>query len=120
MAKALNEKVGNMLYDHLVYDGSHPVDAKNVTVTLTKGTAGTIKRGQVIDFTSADGKYKVHAASGVVNCIAARDAQYTAEDENVVVSAYISGPFRKDALIATPALTAADVETFRTNGIFLK
>lgn len=120
MAKVLNEKVGNVLYDKLVYDGSHPVDAKNVTVILTKGTAGTVKRGQVIDFSSEDGKYKMHAASGVVSCIAARDTQYTAEDESVVVSAYISGSFRTDALIASPALTAADVETLRTNGIFLK
>ena len=49
MTKILNEKVGNVLYDSLIYDGTHPIDGKNVTVTLPGGTAGTIKRGQVLD-----------------------------------------------------------------------
>lgn len=120
LTKILNEKVGNVLYDSLIYDGTHPIDGKNVTVTLPGGTAGTIKRGQVLDLDASKNEYKVHAASGVVNCIVARDVGYTSEEKSVTAEVYLSGPFRQDAVVTDVELTAADVERFRSLGIYLK
>ena len=120
MTKILNEKVGNVLYDSLIYDGTHPIDGKNVTVTLPGGTAGTIKRGQVLDLDASKNEYKVHAASGVVNCIVARDVGYTSEEKSVTAEVYLSGPFRQDTVVTDVELMAADVERFRSLGIYLK
>lgn len=120
MAKVLNEKVGNVMYDKLIYDGTHPIDAKSVTVTLTGGTAGVFKRGQVLDLDATKNENKVHAASGSVNCIVAQDTDYTAEEKSVVVPVYLSGSFRQDAVVTDVELTAADVEKFRSLGIYLK
>lgn len=50
----LNREAYTMEKDKLVYDLSHPRDAKNVSVTVPEG-GGVIKRGQVIDY--KDGQY---------------------------------------------------------------
>lgn len=106
--------------DKLLYDNSHPFDAKNVSVTVPAKTVGTLKRGQVMDFDSASGKYVVHAASGSVSGVLAEDASYAADDTEVIAAMYISGAFRKSACVTAVELTDADEETLRSKGIYLK
>ena len=109
--------------DELIYDGTHPIDAGAVQVTVnttTPATAnvGTIARGQVID--GAGGTYKVHASGGVPKYVAAEAVEYAADDLAVTVPVYLSGAFRKSKVVSDPALTAADIDALRQSGIFLK
>ena len=114
----LNKEVYTVNKDNLVYDSSHPIDAKNMPVTVTAGTVGIIRRGQVLDF--VEGKYKLHESSGTVSAIVAETISYTAEDTIVAVPAYISGTFRKSACITETELTDSNIEEFRSKGIYLK
>lgn len=114
----LNKKVYEVKTDHLIYDTKHPTDATNMQVSITPVADGTIRRGQVIDV--SDGVYTLHAESGVPSCIAAVDVDYTADDTDVIVPCYITGSFRAERVIASPELTAADMETLREKGIILK
>ena len=113
-------KVNNEVYtlekDSLVYDTSHPRDAKNIT--LASSGAGVIKRGQVVDY--ADGAYTLHTEGGVAAGIVAADTAYTAEDTEITVPVYISGTFRASACISGEGLTTADTENLRSKGIYLK
>lgn len=118
MAKALNRVVGDTEHDHLIYDGSHPIDVRNVVVTIAGGEAGTLKRGQVIDY--ANGAYSVHQESGEVSSIVAETTEYAESDTEVVVSVYTSGTFRIGECITDVELTTADLETFRSKNIYLK
>lgn len=114
----MNRDAYSVKPDHLVYDGRHPVDAKNVVVSITPEDDGVIRRGQVID--EAEGIYKIHAEAGVPSCIAAEDVEYAADDTDVIVPCYITGTYRADAVIASPELTESNVETLREKGIILK
>lgn len=114
----MNKDAYNMQPEHLIYDGKHPVDAKNIVVAITPTADGVIRRGQVID--AADGAYALHAKSGTPSCIAAADVEYAADDTDVIVPCYITGTFHADAVIADPELTDADKETLRTRGMILK
>lgn len=104
--------------DRLIYDGKHPIDATVLTVTLDGRSAVTIKRGQIID--TADGKYSIHAESGEPCAISEETITVEPGTTEVQVQAYISGPFRADAVIASPELTDADVQKLRDKGIYLK
>lgn len=118
MERLLNKKVGEIVPDRLIYDTTHPVDGKNAVVNLDGGSAGVLKRGQVID---CDGKdCRIHAENGKVSYIVAEDTEYSKEDTEVVVQVYTTGSFRYDACIADPALTDADLDSFRSVGIYLK
>lgn len=114
----MNKDAYSVQPDRLVYDGRQPVDAKNIIVAISSGTDGVIRRGQVID--EAAGVYTLHAEAGVPSCIAAADVEYAADDTDVVVPCYITGTYHADAVIASPELTAANVETLRNKGIILK
>lgn len=104
--------------DRLIYDGKHPIDATVLTVTLDGESEVTIKRGQIID--TNKGKYSVHAASGAPCAIAEETIAAEAGTTEIQVQAYISGTFRADAVIASPELTDADIQTLREKGIYLK
>lgn len=114
----MNRDAYSVQADRLIYDGKIPVDAKNIVVSITASADGVIKRGQVIDV--AAGVYTLHAADGTPSCIAAQDTEYAADDSEVIVPCYISGSYRSDAVIASPELSDADVETLRTKNIILK
>ncbi len=115
MAKAY--EIGS---DNLVLDGQN-IDVKNIEVFVPSDAAGKVARGQVIDRHKADGTttYVTHAVAGEANVIAAQDVEYTSETSKVVVPCYVTGEFRADAVIATPALVADDVEAMRVAGIIL-
>ncbi len=114
----LNKEAYKMEKDNLVYDSTHPFDAKNVPVTVQTGSPGVIARGQVLDFTG--GSYKPHAEGGTVSVIVAEDTGYTGGDATVAVPVYISGTFRETACITDTALSDQDREEFRSKGIYLK
>lgn len=114
----LNKEVYTVNRDNLIYDSSHQIDAKNISIAVQAGTAGNIKRGQIIDF--KDGSYEVHAEGGTVSVIAAETTPYTADDTDISVPVYISGSFRKSECITDVELTEQDVEEFRSKGIYLK
>lgn len=104
----------------LLYDASHPADGKIITVTIAKGAAGTIEKGEVIDFDASTGKYSKHAAGKTVSVIAAEKVNYDEKAESAEVMVFTSGAFKKSAVVSDPALTETDIETFRSKGIFLK
>lgn len=114
----VNNEAYTMENDRLVYDTSHPRDAKNIQLATGEGEAGVIKRGQVVDY--ADGAYMLHADGGVAAGIVAADTAYTAGDTEITVPVYISGAFRASACIPGVGLTTADTENLRSKGIYLK
>lgn len=119
MGNLINEAY-TMKDSGLLYDASHQADGKIVTVSITKGTAGTIEKGEVIDFDASTGEYSKHAAGKTVSVIAAEKVNYDEKAESAEVMVFTSGTFKKSAVVSDPALTEADVETFRSKGIFLK
>lgn len=114
----LNNEVYEVKKDNLVYDSSHPIDARDVTVTVPLESVGTLRRGQVLDV--AEGNYTIHAEGGSVSVIVAESTPYAADDTSVVVPVYLSGAFRKSACVTDVELTDGDVEAFRSKGIYLK
>ena len=113
----LNREIYSMEKDKLVYDLSHPRDAKNISLTAPEG-GGIIKRGQVIDY--KDGQYAVHASGGVAVAIVAEDIPYADGDTEITAAAYISGTFRKSACISGVELETSDIENLRSKGIYIK
>lgn len=103
--------------DNLVLDGQN-IDVKNIEITVDSG-AGKVSRGQIIDRKAADGTYVPRATEGEANVIVAQDVEYAAGANKVVAPCYVTGSFRADAVIASPALTAADKEALRNGGIIL-
>jgi hypothetical protein len=116
--KTLNKESYRVEPNSLIYDFYRIIDAKNVEVTLSGDSAGTLKRGQVLDFT--DGKYVVHADDGTANCLVTDDVEYAQGDTEAVVSVYISGNFRRDKVVAETELTEKDLDNLRMHGIVLK
>lgn len=114
----LNKPIYEVDKDRLIYDAKHPIDAIIVQVSVPENTAGTIKRGQVIDH--ADGVYSIHASEGTPSMIAAEETSYAADDTSVPVTVYISGNFRASEVIADPEMTTEDMEALRGKGICLK
>ena len=117
MEKA-NKMVGTMERDKLIYDMTHPIDAKVIKIKISAKADGKIKRGQVIDF--KEDAYSIHSADGEVSVIAAEDVEYTSTDTEIMVPVYISGTFRASEVIADPELTDKDMEKLRGKGIYLK
>ncbi len=116
----LNEKAYEMKLDNLIYDNTHPIDGCVASIKVPAEKAGVLKRGQILDFSEADGSYVPHAESGSVSAIVANDTEYAADDTEVSASVYISGTFRKSACKTDVALTVADIEKLRSKGIYLK
>ena len=113
----LNREAYTMEKDKLVYDLSHPRDAKNVSITAPEG-GGIIKRGQVIDY--KDGRYAIHSSGGVAAAIIAEDTPYEDGDTEITAAVYISGTFRKSACVSGIELETSDIENLRSKGIYLK
>lgn len=116
--KRLNKEAYNAEPNNLIYDYLHPIDAKNIMVTLPGKAAGVLKRGQVIDFD--DGAYAPHTGSGTANCLITDDVAYTETDTEIVASAYINGNYRKSKVITDVELTETDMDNLRIHGILLK
>lgn len=120
MQEVLNSKAYDVSYDKLIADAKHPLDVKNVTVSAGEG----IKRGTVLSFVEASGKYGVFGSdsvsAGKANCIVANDVPASSED--VTVTVYVSGSFRAESLIVakTATLDSKAVEDLRTKGIFIQ
>jgi len=114
----LNREAYTVGFDSLIYDNSHPADGTVVMVTVSEGTKGTVKKGQVIDF--ADGAYSIHAAGGEPGVIAEESVEYGEEDTEVAVQAYTGGTLRRAMIVCDPELTDAEIETLRTKNIYLK
>lgn len=120
MSQVLNQKVCESKNDALIHDAHRVLDVMNKTISLTKGTAGTLVRGQVLDFDAEKGTYKVHATGGTASGIVATDTSYGEEDEKVVAPVYISGDFRASACVSAVELTETDKENLRMKDIVLK
>ena len=119
----LNKNVYNVEFDDLIYDGSHPVDGKNVTLSIAAADAnGKVEKGRVVDYDDTNNKYVLHAANGEVFGIVAEDTKYDTVNATtaVVVPVYLSGAIKKAGLVKDVELTETDVEKFREKGIFLK
>lgn len=122
MSQILN-RYGDVASDNLIYDNSHPIDAKNITLAVNGGETtdtGAVAKGQIIDFDAKTGTYGVHAKDGTPAAIAAEDITFAADDKAVVLTVYTTGAFFENKVIADPALTAADIDALQKNGIFLK
>ena len=119
----LNKNVYNVEFDDLIYDGSHPVDGRAVTLSIAASNAdGLVAKGQVVDYDDANDKYALHAANGEVYGVVSEDTEYDTLNttSSVVVPVYLSGALRRTKLVTGVELTEADVEKFREKGIFLK
>lgn len=114
----LNKEAYRHEPDNLIYDSSHGLDASNAVVKLEEGKTGSLKRGQILDFTT--NAFQIHTAEGKASAIVAEDTEYAADDTEITVPIYISGTFRKSACISDVELSAADVEELRYRGIYLK
>lgn len=120
MSKLLNKEIAVMEPDRLIYDSKYPTDGKVVKIKLTAGTAGTLKRGQILDYDGDNECYQVHAADGTVGAVLSENVLYSEDVTEVFASVYISGSFLQAACVTDVELTAADLETFRGKGIYLK
>lgn len=116
MSKKLNEVIGTMAYDGLIVSNVPVADV--VTITLAAG--GVLKRGTVVTGTAGGALAPAAAA------LDATKATYILADdvdtaETTTATAYRTGHFAANKLITngTYALTAADKETLRKNGILL-
>lgn len=113
----LNKEAYEVKRDNLIYDSSHKVDAKNVTVTVPKD-AGVFRRGEILDF--KEGNYVAHTADGTASVIVAECTSYSEADTEVAVPVYISGAFTLSACVTSVELTETDIEALRSKGIYLK
>lgn len=115
----LNREAYTFKKDKLKYDSKHPFDATTVQVTVASDTEGVIKRGQLLY--CKDGVYSVKKADdNEASAISAETTSYSADDTDIVVEAYISGTFTKSEIVTDSEITAADEETLRSKGIYLK
>lgn len=115
----LNKQAYTVEKDKLIYDASHPIDGTTVQVTITADTAGTLKRGHILDYAD-DGVYSIHTADGNASVIVAEDTDYASDDTAIIVPVYISGSFRASEVSAVQDITATDIEALRCRGIYLK
>lgn len=119
MTRSLNENIGEMKPDTLIYDATQRLDARVVEVEVASGgKGGTLERGQVLDL--KDGAYVIHEEGGAANVVVAESTEYSGEDDAVSVSVYISGSFRRSALVSDAELAPGDVEKLREVGIIVK
>lgn len=120
MIRELNDKVGQMTYEHL-FAGIEPPALVRGGVIAHGEEEQTIRRGTLLG--KKDGKLYVYDGTeehGVPDCVLTDDVVVgTTYDENVTV--YISGNFNGDALImgGDRAITQADEDVLRTKDIFI-
>lgn len=114
----LNKEAYKAERDNLIYDMRHPIDATTVQASIEAEENGIIRRGQILDY--INGSYKIHEEGGVASVIVAENTSYAADENEVVIPVYIRGSFRASEVIAIPEITAEDIETLRSRGIYLK
>lgn len=114
----MNKTAYEIEKDRLIYDGSHPITADNVEVTVPTDSVGEFERGQILDF--SDGAYSVHTENGTASVIVAETTSYASDDTTIVVPVYTSGCFRQSACKSDVDLNVTDLETLRSKGIYLK
>lgn len=112
----LNGPVYEEKDESIIYDGKHPVDAKNVQLTVAVEAKTVLPKGQIIDY--GEHGYKVHAAGGTPVGILAEKTVLAEDDTDVVVPIYVSGTFKRSKV--SPDLNEAGVEALRSKGIYLK
>lgn len=128
MSKMMNENVGVMTSDNLIYDSKHPIDVKSVKI---RSGQGLLKRGSVLSLSSGDVGDKNHVILGTtaeVDEILTADAILcddvetgSIEGTTVYATAYRSGHFSRNNLFVKEAysLTQDDETELRNGGIFL-
>lgn len=119
-----DENLGSMQYDNLINSsdvalitGLRTIKAgqgklkRGTALALSGGTAGT---GDLVLLGTAAGSDETLTA----NCILCDDVDAT---EEVKAEVYLTGHFNTNSLIVKQdyTITAADIEAFRVNGIFL-
>lgn len=128
MSKMMNENVGVMMPDNLVYDSKHPIDVKSVKI---RSGQGLLKRGTVLSLSTGDEGDKNHVVLGTtaeVDEILTADAVLCDDIDTgsvvgttVFATAYRSGHFSRNSLLVKDAysLTQDDETELRNGGIFL-
>lgn len=128
MTKMLNETIGTLEYDGLIYDGRHPVDVKTVKI---RAGQGVLARGTALALSGGTGGDDAMVALGTAaeadetltaDCILADEVDTGAEAGTAVVGvAYRTGHFTRQNIIVKNeyTLTAKDEAELRTGGIFL-
>lgn len=127
--RRLDEDLGTMGYDALIYDLYPPAVPFTVTIRKEKTEAAVLKRGSVLALsggTAGDGKMVILGTAAesnetlTPNCILADDTKI-GTDADVVATAYRTGHFSENALVMTGehTLSAAEKETLRGVGILI-
>ncbi len=128
MPKLLNETVGVMTPDNLIYDSKHPLDVKSVKI---RSGQGLLKRGTILSLSTGDEGDENHVVLGtaaVVDEILTADAILCDDVETgevvgstLFATAYRSGHFARNYLAVKAAytLTQDDETELRSGGIFL-
>lgn len=128
MSKIMNENVGTMEYDKLVYDGKFPVDV--VTIKLKSGQ-GLLKRGSVMCTVIAEDSDNSNVILGTTpDSGETLTASYILSDDIdtqetagnlVVASAYRTGHFARQRLITKNniIITGNIVNELRLSGIYI-
>lgn len=126
--RMLNETLGTMEYDGLIYDGRHPVDVKTVKI---RAGQGELARGTVLALsggTGGDGAMVILGTEAgedetlTPNCILAEPVDTGNEPGDALIGiAYRSGHFSRNKLVVKENYTfsAADEEELRKGGIYL-
>lgn len=126
--RMLNETLGTMEYDGLIYDGRHPVDVKTVKI---RAGQGELARGTVLALSTGTGGDNAMVILGTTagqnetltpNCILAEPVDTGDEAGDALIGvAYRSGHFNRNKLIVKENYTfsAADEEELRKGGIYL-
>ena len=124
--RMLNETLGTLEYDGLIYDGRHPVDVKTVKI---RAGQGELVRGTVLALsTGGDGAMVILGTTAGGNetltpdCILAEPVDTGGEAGDPVIGvAYRSGHFTRQKLIVKESytLSASDEAELRKGGIYL-
>ena len=126
--RMLNETLGTMEYDGLIYDGRHPADVKTVKI---RAGQGELVRGTVLALsggTGGDGAMVILGTEAgedetlTPNCILAEPVDTGNQSGDALIGiAYRSGHFSRNKLVVKENYTfnAADEEELRKGGIYL-
>lgn len=126
--RMLNETLGTLEYDGLIYDGRHPVDVKTVKI---RAGQGELARGTVLALstgTSGDNAMVILGTTAGGNetltpdCILAEPVDTGDQAGDALIGvAYRSGHFSRNKLVVKENYTfnAADEEELRKGGIYL-
>lgn len=126
--RMLNETLGTLEYDGLIYDGRHPVDVKTVKI---RAGQGELARGTVLALSTGTGGDNAMVILGTgagqnetltPNCILAEPVDTgNVSGDALIGIAYRSGHFSRNKLVVKENYTfsAADEEELRKGGIYL-